>query len=42
MDDEKQETKQPNQLFWGLFITAMGIFGAYNLYKALQSFGMIE
>lgn len=42
MDNKKLSSEQKRRFYWFLFIAAMGGFGVYNLYKALQSFGVIE
>jgi hypothetical protein len=42
MNDEKPSSNPRHRFFWLLFIVAMGCFGAYNLYQALKSFGIIE
>lgn len=42
VNDEKQNPKQASRWFWRLFVAAMGCFVAYNLYKALEAFRVIE
>ncbi|MEM9703998.1 MAG: hypothetical protein AAF907_16280 [Planctomycetota bacterium] len=42
MEDKKPSQKPRHKTFWAFFIGAMGGFALFNLYLALQAFGVID